>query len=1261
MKFIKFILLLFLSFGNLKFERIVAQCIPAPSETCEEANVFCSLDQMNGYTCNTPGNIKSTCRTACTNGIPGNRDWLAFVTQGGNVTITMQVGTCTPINPFSNGICWGIWGDCNCGEEIICVPWFVPPGQSETYQINLKPCKTYYMTFDHDDEICDFTLSTSGGGPPNLFLGHINNKVNDIIEPVCEGYCGYKFFVDQGGCLEANYEWTLDGNKVGDSKHEISLDFPTQGDFRLCVTATLGNPNNGFICAQQGPTCTTVKVRSLADKNGTPRTLCYEIANPAGYKWHSQLINTSGIYRQNFIDNTCCPYDSVVQFTVLPQVDPPDVYYISCDNKPYIDALGRRWNPCLAQEVIAFPKSNGLFKCDSSIKLTAINVDFNAAWSAQCVGNKVVLSPNISILKACDVGETYAYEYKWYKKNDSLKTTIEVDERILVNAVNEDYCVDVKLKVVLGTSNLVCTKTFCDTIREANAQAMNHNILVQACDSVLINGQTYTQSTTFTQNLTNVFGCDSIIITTLSIAKNSSSNLKMNACDSIQINGLTYSQSGNYVQKLINAQQCDSLINIDLEISKSSITNLVSRACDSILVNGQYYYQSGIYSQELTSSKGCDSILNLDIQIQSSQLTNVSYTDCDSVVINGKTYKQSGDYFELLKGQNDCDSTVKIHINIPSSNTAPYILTACDSAFINGTKYFQSGTYTQLLTSTNGCDSTLNINLTIGKSNVANLSLTSCDSILINGQRYDQSGNYTQLLQTINHCDSILNIDLLIPKSSSSNYNISACDSISINGKVYTQTGSYTQTFSNANLCDSIVTIHFTKQSGDSINLNYKSCDFVDVNGQIYNQSGNYIQTLKNKNHCDSILNIKVIITKSDSTNFTMTSCDSAIVNGQVYKQTGSYEQRLKNSLLCDSILNLILTIQNSSFINYSTTACDSAIINGQIYRQSGIYKQYIKDVYQCDSIINITVNLLKSNSQSLTHNACDSIVVNGITYDTSGNYIQTLRNRNGCDSTLFLKLTIKPGNPGSLEAGMDTLICEGEQIKLTGLFSGQANFIWESQNGSFDNPNTLNTNYYPSIAGQDRIYLKATDDCKQWIDSLWIRVLPKQIIQITGDTIINPCKVISFTANGATNYQWTPSTLVECLDLPCSKVKLKATVPTRFTITSNGPCVVPANLNLSVSQIQTDIFVPNVFSPNGDNINDLFIPIMNCDQLNYYNLQIFDRWGNLLFESQNKENGWNGKFEEISMPPGVYPFVIQYQLHNEEKKIKAGELTLIK
>ncbi|MBK8483623.1 MAG: hypothetical protein IPL31_04560 [Saprospiraceae bacterium] len=91
-------LLLFLSFGNLKFERIVAQCIPVPSETCEEANVFCSLDQMNGYTCNTPSMTNGTCRPACSGGGGGgHRTWWAFLSQGGSISITLNVGGCTLI------------------------------------------------------------------------------------------------------------------------------------------------------------------------------------------------------------------------------------------------------------------------------------------------------------------------------------------------------------------------------------------------------------------------------------------------------------------------------------------------------------------------------------------------------------------------------------------------------------------------------------------------------------------------------------------------------------------------------------------------------------------------------------------------------------------------------------------------------------------------------------------------------------------------------------------------------------------------------------------------------------------------------------------------------------------------------------------------------------------------------------------------------------------------------------------------------------
>jgi gliding motility-associated-like protein len=101
--------------------------------------------------------------------------------------------------------------------------------------------------------------------------------------------------------------------------------------------------------------------------------------------------------------------------------------------------------------------------------------------------------------------------------------------------------------------------------------------------------------------------------------------------------------------------------------------------------------------------------------------------------------------------------------------------------------------------------------------------------------------------------------------------------------------------------------------------------------------------------------------------------------------------------------------------------------------------------------------------------------------------------------------------------------------------------------------------------------------------------------------------------------------------------------------------------LNLSLAQIQTDIYLPNAFSPNGDNINDIFLLTFNCEQVDYYNLQIFDRWGNLIFESNNKDKGWNGKYKEQNMNPGVYPYVVQYELHGGERKVMAGDVTLVR
>lgn len=86
------------------------------------------------------------------------------------------------------------------------------------------------------------------------------------------------------------------------------------------------------------------------------------------------------------------------------------------------------------------------------------------------------------------------------------------------------------------------------------------------CDSLTINGQTYTQSGVYTQTLQSVSGCDSILTLDLTIFQPTSSSIQATACNSYTYNGQTYTSSGNYIHTLTNAQGCDSILTLMLTL-----------------------------------------------------------------------------------------------------------------------------------------------------------------------------------------------------------------------------------------------------------------------------------------------------------------------------------------------------------------------------------------------------------------------------------------------------------------------------------------------------------------------------------------------------------------------------------------------------------------------------------------------------------------------------------------------------------------------
>ncbi|MGB3197392.1 MAG: hypothetical protein WBB17_06650, partial [Saprospiraceae bacterium] len=181
-------------------------CTPASADNCADANVLCSLDEVNGYTCqNVDYSNPTACLgagTSCPNGVPHNSSWWAFVTNGGFVSITVTFSNC--VN--SQGVQIGVVGACDCSGQVSCNSNCSAGGSSITISGNLAPCKTYYLWVDGcNGDVCTFSLSTSGGASPKLANFTLSRTGPN---PICKGCCADFMVTPQPGLCEPEYVWT---------------------------------------------------------------------------------------------------------------------------------------------------------------------------------------------------------------------------------------------------------------------------------------------------------------------------------------------------------------------------------------------------------------------------------------------------------------------------------------------------------------------------------------------------------------------------------------------------------------------------------------------------------------------------------------------------------------------------------------------------------------------------------------------------------------------------------------------------------------------------------------------------------------------------------------------------------------------------------------------------------------------------------------------------------------------------------------------
>ncbi|MBK8736558.1 MAG: T9SS type A sorting domain-containing protein [Saprospiraceae bacterium] len=450
---------------NLLSLRIFSQCTPSAADECQYANVFCSLDELSGYTCsNTTASNPTACLPCNGQGAPHNSSWWAFVTDGGNVTVAITFSDCYNPNGYNPaGVQMGMVSACDCSGQVACEPGC--SGNVSTITINgfLQPCKIYYLWVDGcSGDVCNFTITTSGGTQPRLSaLGALTSSQTN---PICKGCCSdFRVAPQPGGCVP-EYIWTLDGSQVGGNTEATNICFPDEGTFSVCVYAVIGNPNSGSICDETPAKCINVVVAKKAEQIAKPRIVCPELSP---YKWWCELATTSGTYRCPFKQNGCCEFDSVIDITFLEKNDGPKVFFIGCPGEIYIDSITKvKFPQCNDRTIVKLSKSTKKYLCDSSYTLTTLYPKESGDINLVCRNDSLMLSAQFkNTTEFCSLTPTIVDSMEWY---DTLNPNVILgtgNELIIDNP--SVYCIRHLASYSLEKTTKECVFTYCiDVNRE---------------------------------------------------------------------------------------------------------------------------------------------------------------------------------------------------------------------------------------------------------------------------------------------------------------------------------------------------------------------------------------------------------------------------------------------------------------------------------------------------------------------------------------------------------------------------------------------------------------------------------------------------------------------------------------------------------------------------------------------------------------------------------------------------------------------------
>jgi gliding motility-associated-like protein len=318
---------------------------------------------------------------------------------------------------------------------------------------------------------------------------------------------------------------------------------------------------------------------------------------------------------------------------------------------------------------------------------------------------------------------------------------------------------------------------------------------------------------------------------------------------------------------------------------------------------------------------------------------------------------------------------------------------------------------------------------------------------------------------------------------------------------------------------------------------------------------------------------------------------------------------------------------------------------------------------------INETGTTVSNNSPSFSWDFGNGAILNtnpaDYTYPAPGNYTVkfTVTDTIGCvriDSqhVHIVQVTVQT-------ATHDTSICLSDSLMLNSSVTIVPDAIdyttaWTPTN-NIGNTSTSSTNFfglgdYVYTVTASTIYPACTATDTEAIHSY----PPVTLTNLTASQTIPWGSTIQLNADGAVYYNWAPSN--GTLSNPNINDPVAAPIDsvTKYTVygMSLYGCLDSASLTISMGTMTQ--FVPSAFTPNGDGLNDVF-RIVNTTFQKLVDFRVFNRWGQQVFQTSNREMGWDGTFNGVPQDMGVYSYEITIGLVDGTNKTYKGTVTLIR